>query len=161
MVFKILFLSATAYLIYLVKMKKPYCLGYDPKADNFNHYLFIYPPVLILTIIFHVTTRSTSYYHFEYFWSFSIWLEAFAIIPQLWIVYRKRQVDVITGSYMACLGCYRLFYVLSWIYQLMNNQKMIWLKFIAGIIQVLIYCEFLYYYFISAKVTGGGIQLPV
>lgn len=81
MIFKILFLSATAYLIYLIKMKKPFCLGYDAKVDNFNHYLFIYPLVLVLTILFHVSTRFTSYYHFEYFWSFSIWLEAFAIIP--------------------------------------------------------------------------------
>ena len=62
---------------------------------------------------------------------------------------------------MACLGCYKLFYVLSWIYQLINNQKMIWLKFIAGLIQIGIYCDFLYYYFISAKVSGHGIQLPV
>ena len=77
---KILFLSATGYLIYLIKFKKPFCLGYDAKVDNFNHYLFIYPLALILTILFHVSAR-TSFFHFEYFWSFSIWLEAFAIIP--------------------------------------------------------------------------------
>ena len=79
-IFKLLFLSATGLLIYLIKFKKPYCLGYDPKLDNLNHYLFIYLPVLIITILFHVTAR-TSYMHFEYFWSFSIWLEAFAIVP--------------------------------------------------------------------------------
>ncbi len=132
-VFKLLFLSATACLIYLIKFKKPYCLGYDAKADNFNHYLLIYIPVLVITILFHITARS-NFYHFEYFWSFSIWLEAFAIIPQLWIVYRKREVEIITGSYMACLGCYKIFYVMSWIYMLMNNKRMVWIKFIAGLI---------------------------
>ena len=159
-IFKILFLSATASLIYLIKFKRPYCLGYDAKCDNFNHYLFIYPGVLLITVLFHVTSKTT-YYHFEYFWSFSIWLEAFAIVPQLWILYRKREVEVITGSYMACLGCYKIFYVLSWIYQILNNKRMVWIKFIAGIIQIGIYFDYLYYYFVSAKVNSGSIKLPV
>ena len=132
-IFKLLFLSATATLIYFIKFKKPYCLGYDKNADNFNHYLFIYPPVLLITILFHVSS-SYSYYYFEYFWSFSIWLEAFAIVPQLWVVYRKWEVEIITGTYMACLGCYKIFYVLSWVYKLINDEKMIWMKFVAGLI---------------------------
>lgn len=61
-------------------MKKPFSLGYDSKSDNLNHYLFIYPGVLILTIIFHIASFK-SHFYFEYFWSFSIWLEAFAIVP--------------------------------------------------------------------------------
>ena len=79
-VFKLLFLSATAMIIYYIKFKKPYCLGYDSKSDNLNHYLYIYPPVLLITILFHVSAGKRLYY-FEYFWSFSIWLEAFAIVP--------------------------------------------------------------------------------
>ena len=77
-IFKIFFISATSYLIYLIKYKKPYSLGYDPKADSFNHYFLIYPIVLIITIIFHVNNH---HHYYEYLWSFSIWLEAFAIIP--------------------------------------------------------------------------------
>lgn len=157
--FKILFISATSYIIYLIKVKKPYCLGYDPKADNFNHYLFIYPSVLIITILFHI--HKARYAWFDYCWTFSIWLEAVAILPQLFIVYKKREVEIITGSYMACLGCYKIFYVMSWVYQLINNQKLIWIKFIAGIVQITLYLDFLYYYFISAKVSANTIKLPV
>lgn len=62
---------------------------------------------------------------------------------------------------MACLGCYKLFYVLNWIYLLLNDEKLIWMKFIAGIIQVAIYLDFLYYYFIAAKVTNNSIKMEI
>ena len=90
-IFKILFITATAYIIYLIKFKRPFCIGYDSKTDSFNHYLFLYPPVLIVTILFHLG-NSHSYLNYQYLWSFSVWLEAVAIIPQLWIVYKKREV---------------------------------------------------------------------
>ncbi len=62
---------------------------------------------------------------------------------------------------MACLGCYKIFYVLSWIYQLVNDEKMIWMKFCAGIIQVVIYLDYLYYYFVAAKVSNNSIRLQI
>jgi ER lumen protein retaining receptor len=53
-VMKIFFLTATAYTIYLMKKKKPYCLvilillkSYDNINDSFNHYYFIYPCKII------------------------------------------------------------------------------------------------------------------
>jgi ER lumen protein retaining receptor len=90
-VFKILFISATSYIIYMIRVKKPYCLGYDPKSDSFNHYLFLYPAVILVTVLFHISNRQ-QYLYYEYLWSFSVWLEAVAIVPQLYIVYRKREV---------------------------------------------------------------------
>ena len=92
-IFKTLFIAATAYIIYLIKFKKPYCIGYDPKTDSFNHYLFLYPPVLAVTVLFHLGSP-TSYFNYEYLWSFSVWLEAVAIVPQLLIVYKKREVGL-------------------------------------------------------------------
>ena len=92
-VFKILFIAATSYIIYLIRAKKPFCLGYDPKTDSLNHYLFIYPVVLLVTVVFHLSSRK-EYLYYEYLWSFSVWLEAVAIIPQLYIVYRKREVSL-------------------------------------------------------------------
>lgn len=158
--FKILFISSTAYIITLIKFKKPYSIGYDNKTDSFNHYLFLYPVVLLVTVLFHVGNPS-SYLTHEYFWSFSVWLESVAIVPQLYIVYKKREVEIITGSYMACLGCYKIFYVISWIYLYLQNANLIWIKFIAGGIQIAIYFDYLYFYFVSAKVSANTIQLPV
>ena len=81
--YKILFLSATGYLIFLIRVKKPYKLGYNPLLDNFPHYFFLYPLALTIAVLFHISasTYRYSFKYFEYFLSFSIWLEAFAIIP--------------------------------------------------------------------------------
>lgn len=70
-----------------MKFKKPYCLvniysniikSYDSNSDDFPHYKFIYPGALILAILIHTNLSA-----FELSWSFSIWAEALAIIPQL------------------------------------------------------------------------------
>lgn len=159
-VFKLLFISATAYIIYLIRYQRPYCLGYDSNVDNLNHYIFIYPLAFLLTVFFHVTMTKAVFYY-DYLWSFSVWLEALAIVPQLYIVYKKREVEVITGSYMACLGIYKLFYIMNWIYQYVDNHALVWIKFVAGLIQIGIYFDYLYYYFVSAKVSGSRIKLPV
>jgi hypothetical protein len=71
-------------------MKQPFCLGYDKELDALNHYLFIYPAALVLAVLIHSASRFGSVW--DFFWTFSIWLEAFAIIPQLYIVYKKREV---------------------------------------------------------------------
>lgn len=62
---------------------------------------------------------------------------------------------------MACLGIYKIFYVISWIYQYLMNSNLIWIKFAAGAIQIAIYFDYLYFYFVSAKVSANTIQLPV
>ena len=39
---KLVFLSSTAYTIYLMKSKKPFCLSYDKTNDSFEHFKYIY-----------------------------------------------------------------------------------------------------------------------
>ena len=47
-------------------------------------------------------------------WSYSIWLEAFAIYPQLYMLQKIKEIENITSHYMACLGLYRFIYILKW-----------------------------------------------
>lgn len=75
-IMKILYISSTAYILYYMKMKKPCCLTYQPHQDDFNHYKFIYPAALVLALILH-----SDFTLFDFSWSYSIWLEALAIIP--------------------------------------------------------------------------------
>jgi ER lumen protein retaining receptor len=57
------------------------------------------------------------------------------------------QIEVITASYMAALGSYRLIYLLKWSYQIFfENQsleKMGYLSILGGIIQTILYVDFL------------------
>jgi predicted LPLAT superfamily acyltransferase len=47
-------------------------------------------------------------------WTFSIYLEAVAILPQLILLQRTQNIDNLTGNYVALLGSYRAFYILNW-----------------------------------------------
>ena len=53
-------------------------------------------------------------YHLQVLWTFSIYLEAVAILPQLILLQRTQNIDNLTGNYVALLGSYRAFYVLNW-----------------------------------------------
>jgi hypothetical protein len=50
-------------------------------------------------------------------WSFSIWLEAVAIFPQLFVLQRTGEAETITTHYLAALGIYRGLYIPNWIYR--------------------------------------------
>ena len=50
-------------------------------------------------------------------WTFSIYLEAISILPQLVLLQRTKNVDNLTGNYVFLLGLYRAFYILNWVYR--------------------------------------------
>ena len=43
----------------------------------------------------------------EVFWTFSIYLEAVAILPQLFMLQRRGEAETITAHYLFALGLYR------------------------------------------------------
>jgi ER lumen protein retaining receptor len=53
----------------------------------------------------------------EILWAFSIYLEAVAIFPQLFMLQRTGEAETITTHYIAALGAYRALYVPNWIYR--------------------------------------------
>jgi hypothetical protein len=54
---------------------------------------------------------------FEIMWSFSIWLEAVAILPQVAVMQADGQCENINSHYVFSLGSYRAFYIINWIYR--------------------------------------------
>ncbi len=95
------------------------------------------------------------------FWIFSIYLEAVAIMPQLIVLRRYREVENLTGNYVFFLGAYRALYILNWIYRSYNEQfyQHNWVVYICGVIQTALYLDF-FYYFIKSKYQGGKLSLP-
>lgn len=67
-VMKIIFISLTAYTIYLMKFKKPFCLSLDKEADAFPHY-YLYAGALLAAVIVHKSLNPM-----DFLWSFSVWL---------------------------------------------------------------------------------------
>lgn len=83
----------------------------DPSIDTFRiEYLLV--PCAILSLIFNYNFMPT-----EILWSFSIFLESVAILPQLFMLQRTGEAEAITTHYLAALGIYRALYIPNWIYR--------------------------------------------
>lgn len=59
----------------------------------------------------------------EILWSFSIWLESVAILPQLFMLQRTGEAETITTHYLAALGAYRALYIPNWIYRCVQSPS--------------------------------------
>ena len=51
----------------------------------------------------------------EILWTFSIYLEAVAIVPQLFLLQKTEVTDVMTWHYVFCMGLYRACYIVNWV----------------------------------------------
>ncbi len=90
---------------------KIYRATHDGSLDTFK-LTYLLPPVAVLALIFNY-----AYTPFELTWSFSIWLESVAILPQLFMLQRTGEAETITTHYLAALGLYRGLYIPNWIYR--------------------------------------------
>lgn len=121
---------------------------------------YLVVPCALLSLIFHYRFTFT-----EVFWSFSIFLEAVAILPQLFMLQRTGEAETITTHYLAALGAYRALYIPNWIYRyalpatlsrraLFTRVFRYWTEDLvdpiavtAGIVQTALYVDFFYVYF--------------
>ena len=51
---------------------------------------------------------------FAFVSDYTIILEAFAFLPQLYLMRKVSEIEIITGTYIFLLGVYRGVYILSW-----------------------------------------------
>lgn len=79
-------------------------------------------------------------------WAFSIWLEAVAILPQLFMLQRTGEAETITTHYLFALGAYRALYIPNWIYRYFAGEYVEPIAVLAGIVQTVLYSDFFYIY---------------
>ncbi len=86
----------------------------------------------------------------QLFWVFSIYLEALAIVPQLIILQRYREVENLTAHYVFLLGIYRALYIVNWVYRSYTEvfYRHNWVVYVCGFVQTCLYIDFFYYYFL-------------
>lgn len=97
-VMKVVFITLSLVIIYVMKFQSPYCKTYDPSFDDFNVLFLIVPSLLLACFV------NEQLSVFEVLWTFSIYLEAVAIIPQL-IVVHKHVRHTNTLSFYISLNC--------------------------------------------------------
>ncbi|GAA5864463.1 hypothetical protein JCM3774_005136 [Rhodotorula dairenensis] len=150
-VMKIFFISSSAYVLYLIKSK--YRPTQDPAIDTFR-LEYIIGPCAVLGLIFNYKFSVT-----EILWSFSIFLEAVAILPQLFMLSRTGEAETITTHYLFALGAYRALYIPNWVYRYFTEDKIDLIAVVAGIVQTALYSDFFYIYY-TKVLQGQKFELP-
>jgi len=161
-IMKLVYIAATASIIYTIKFKEPIKSTYEKGQDSFLHWQFAAIPCAILALITHLIGSGVADFNvMELLWTFSIYLEAITIMPQLVVLQRYREVENLTGNYVFFMGAYRALYILNWIYRANTekNYRHHWVVYICGVIQTLLYADFFYYY-VKSKAKGGKFSLP-
>ncbi|EYB99589.1 hypothetical protein Y032_0121g1023 [Ancylostoma ceylanicum] len=108
-VMKVFFIISSYGTLYLMLVKfRP---TYEKESDSFRVEFLLIPCVLLSFLINHEFTPM------EILWTFSIYLEAVAIMPQLFMLQATGSAETITAHYLFALGSYRALYLLNWIYR--------------------------------------------
>jgi len=157
---KIMYIFTTASIVYAIRYQEPICSTYDKAQDSFLHWKFaVLPCAIIATITCLIGSGQIQI--MELFWTFSIYLESIAILPQLIVLQRYREVENLTGNYIFFMGAYRALYILNWIYRAYNEPyyKHHYVVYFCGVLQTLLYVDFFYYY-VKSKAKGGKFSLP-
>jgi ER lumen protein retaining receptor len=151
---KIIFIASAAYTIYL--MMNDYKPTHDPNIDTFN-VAYLIGGAAVLGLLFPYKWSFS-----EILWSFSIWLESVAILPQLFMVQRTGEAETITTHYLFALGIYRALYIPNWIYRYWfeNPPHVDQISTLAGIVQTILYSDFFYIYW-TKVMKGKKFELPV
>jgi ER lumen protein retaining receptor len=95
---KIIFLASTGAIVYYMRYDPVVRATYDKEQDTFR-YAFLVAPCFALALVLHNMFTFT-----EVLWTFSIYLEAVAILPQLVLMQRTQNIDNLTGNYVFLLG---------------------------------------------------------
>jgi len=138
--FKLIFLSSSAYTLYV--MLNDYKPTHDPNLDTFR-VLYLTGGSAALALLF-----PYRYTIAEILWAFSIWLESVAILPQLFMLQRTGEAETITTHYLFALGIYRALYIPNWIYRYFaENGHFDPIAVVAGILQTVLYSDFFWVYY--------------
>eukprot|EP00747_Dinoflagellata_sp_TGD_P162651 gnl/TRDRNA2_/TRDRNA2_180489_c0_seq1.p1 gnl/TRDRNA2_/TRDRNA2_180489_c0~~gnl/TRDRNA2_/TRDRNA2_180489_c0_seq1.p1 ORF type:complete len:315 (+),score=77.16 gnl/TRDRNA2_/TRDRNA2_180489_c0_seq1:80-1024(+) len=116
---------------------------YERRLDTANLAVIIVPCAVAALLL------TSEYSVLELCWTFSEFIEGFAMVPQYVFCYRDRSNrDLGASVYIIALGGYRVFYALNWIYKkYMLPAYSDYQSWIGGIIEILFFVDFLNYRF--------------
>eukprot|EP00090_Calanus_glacialis_P046796 TRINITY_DN935_c0_g1_i4.p2 TRINITY_DN935_c0_g1~~TRINITY_DN935_c0_g1_i4.p2 ORF type:complete len:213 (-),score=29.24 TRINITY_DN935_c0_g1_i4:264-902(-) len=148
---KMFFIASAAGTVYLMFIK--FKATYDGNHDTFR-IEFLLGPIAILALVL-----NHEFSVMEILWTFSIYLESVAILPQLFMVSKTGEAETITSHYLFALGSYRALYIFNWVYRYHFEGFYDIIAIVAGIVQTVLYCDFFYLY-VTKVMAGKKIVLP-
>jgi ER lumen protein retaining receptor len=148
---KLFFLASSMGTVYLMYVK--FKATYDSNHDTFRIEFLLIPSAILALLLNH------EYSVMEILWTFSIYLESVAILPQLFMVSKTGEAESITSHYLFALGSYRALYIFNWVFRYYGEGFYDIIAIVAGCVQTILYCDFFYLY-ITKVLKGKKLQLP-
>lgn len=161
----------------IVQVTMSFSSTYDKAHDRFGGpqlpsefgIVYIIAPALILSIFLHPALNN--FWITDVAWTFALYMEAVAILPQLYMFHRKGgEVESFTSHFVVCLGIARVMHFAFWLsthHELENRMSALpggWLVgyvvLLSQLVHLLLMVDFFYYYFVSVR-TGGPMVLPM
>ncbi|SCU81006.1 LAMI_0B04456g1_1 [Lachancea mirantina] len=157
-VMKMVFIGSSVYVVNLMqqcKITNP--VGYrDMLVRDTFQIKYLIGASALLALFFR-----TKFTILELCWTFSIWLESIAILPQLFMLSKSGRADTLTTHYIFALGLYRALYIPNWIWRYYTEEgRFDTNSVVAGIIQTALYSDFFYIYY-KRVFKGKNFNLPV
>lgn len=143
-IMKVCFISFQCLVVYLIRVK--YYSSYDKKTDVFMIRFLLIPSFLIAFIIKPATNGKYDFIS-EFLYCFSLILESVSILPQLAQIQEDEECEKMTSTFILLLGLYRLLYTIYFILKKFAGLKVSALLVTTGIIQVILYGDFIFNYF--------------
>jgi len=150
-VMKVTFIASSLLTLYFIYFK--FKATYDSNHDTLRIEFLLVPVTILALILNHEFTV------LEILWTWSIYLESVAILPQLFMINKTGEAETITSHYLFALGSYRFLYILNWIYRYWMESYYDLIAIISGIVQTVLYCDFFYLY-VTRVLKGKKLQLP-
>ncbi|KAK7812909.1 hypothetical protein U0070_001017 [Myodes glareolus] len=144
---KLIYIACSYATVYLIYMK--FKATYDGNHDTFRVEFLVVPVGGLSFLVNH------DFSPLEILWTFSIYLESVAILPQLFMISKTGEAETITTHYLFFLGLYRALYLVNWIWRFYFEGFFDLIAVVAGVVQTILYCDFFYLY-----ITKGTSCLP-
>ncbi|CAN0210709.1 ER lumen protein-retaining receptor 1 [Petromyzon marinus] len=148
---KVIYIGCSYATVWMIYSK--FKATYDSNHDTFRVEFLVLPVALLSLVVNH------DYSVVEILWTFSIYLESVAILPQLFMVSKTGEAETITSHYLFALGVYRTLYLFNWIWRYFAEGFFDLIAIVAGLVQTILYCDFFYLY-ITKVLKGKKLSLP-
>lgn len=109
---------------------------YDRDRDSFRIEVLILPAIILAYFFNHDFTA------LEILWTFSVYLESVAILPQFYLIWKIGEADNTILCYLGALGSYRALYILNWAYRYTFENHYDLIAITAGVVQTVLYLIF-------------------
>merc|ERR1712235_76283 len=150
-VMKVIYIALSIGTCYLIFFK--FKATYDGNHDSMRAEFLVVPAAGLACLI------NNDFSVLEILWTFSIYLEAVAILPQLFMISKTGEAETITTHYLFFLGLYRALYLINWIWRFYFEGFFDMIAIVAGVVQTILYCDFFYLY-VTKVLKGRKLSLP-